>query len=184
MLIRYEKFLGILDAKLTEYFLSHKDYIFCKKGCTECCEIGEYPFSRLEAEYFMKGFITLSSELQKIVKQNIKKIVLERKGSSIERFTYRCPFLINRECVLYKYRGLVCRTFGLAYVSGGRVLLPECVNSNLNYSGLYDPKKGEIILKNPITEDLHIDKLLRSPLAEQFELECGEIRPLIDWFAG
>lgn len=184
MLVRYEKFLEITDARLEGYFKKHKEYICCSKGCAACCEIGEYPFSRLEAEYLMKGFLTLPVETQRIIKQNIKRLLIERQNFSGERFLYSCPCLINKECALYKYRGLVCRTYGLAYVSGGRVYLPECVNSQLNYSAIYNSVKGEVIFDEPIKEDLHIDKLLKSPLARLLDLECGVIRPLIEWFSG
>lgn len=181
MLNRYEKFLKDLDKKLDKHFKTQKDYIHCKKGCNECCEIGEYPFSRLEAEYIMKGFLTLQPEKQRIVKQNIKAILQDRESCS-GRFTYRCPFLIDSECSVYDYRGIVCRTFGLAYVSNNKVYLPECVNYGLNYSSIYSKELGEINIQNPIMEDLHIDKILRSSEAEKYELECGEIQPLIDWF--
>lgn len=182
MLKRYEEFLKILDERLAGYFDSHKEYICCNEGCSYCCEAGEYPFSRLEAEYIMKGYLTLPPELQKLIKQNIKDLISSRKDFSGKRFTYKCPFLINSRCAVYKYRGLVCRTFGLAYLCQNVVRLPDCTNSGLNYSKLYDPNAGQITLDNPIKEDLHIDKLMKSSLAETFQLECGEIRPLIDWF--
>ena len=51
MLKRYKLFLNEFDKKIEEYFASQQKYIRCRKGCTDCCEIGEYPFSRLEAEY-------------------------------------------------------------------------------------------------------------------------------------
>ncbi len=182
MLKRYELFLKDLDNRLRGYFNLHKKYIYCKKGCTECCEIGEYPFSRLEAEYIMSGFIKLPPETQKIIKQNIEQLKKLKINSTSERFTYRCPFLIDKECALYQYRGIVCRTFGLAYISDNKVILPECVNTGKNYSSVYLPDKGEIMIDNPIEEDLHIDKILRSSQAETYNLECGEIRPLIEWF--
>lgn len=182
MLNRYEEFLKILDARILEYFNLHRRYICCKKSCSECCEIGEYPFSRLEAEYIMHGFISLPAEKQKQIKQNIQSLITLRKHNNNERFLYKCPFLIDKECSLYEYRGLVCRTHGLAYVSENIVHLPECVNSGLNYSDVYDPVKGEIGIDNPIKEDLRIDTLLKSNLTEEYKLECGEIRPLINWF--
>lgn len=182
MLGRYELFLKDLDLRLNTYFNVHKKYIYCKKGCTECCEIGEYPFSRLEAEYIMSGFIKLPPEKQKLIKQNIQKIKEEKLNNDQKRFTYKCPFLLNGECILYKYRGIICRTFGLAYISDNKVILPECVNSGKNYSTVYLSDKSEILLTNPVEEDLHIDKILRNREAENYNLECGEIRPLIEWF--
>ena len=182
MIKRYEKFLEKFDQKLETYFSLHKDLIKCKKGCAACCEVGEYPFSRLESEYIMFGFQTLPQKLRTLVKNNIselKKIKLEQNG---KRFDYRCPFLVEKTCVLYKYRGLVCRTFGLAYVADGVVKLPECANFGLNYSEIFDPETSEITLSNPIEEDLRIDKIFQSDLAKGYELEHGKIRRLIDWF--
>jgi len=177
MLIRYEKFLEEFDKTLDNYFNEHKQYICCKKGCSFCCEIGEYPFSRLEAEYLMKGFLKLSPETQKNIKQNIKYLVENKIYTN-----YKCPFLINKECSLYKYRGLVCRTHGLAYLDNGIVKLPECVNRGLNYSSVYDSENKELIIENPIKENLRIDSIFQSSPAKNYKLECGEIRPLIKWF--
>ena len=178
MLKRYRNFLTEFNKKLSKYFDEHKDFICCKEGCSECCEIGEYPFSRLEAEYIMSGFITLSADLQNRIKSNIKEIAQKYENSKM----YQCPFLIDCKCALYEYRGIICRTFGLAYVKNGVVKLPECANSGLNYNKIYDKNKNEIILENPIMEDLGTYNVLHSKLAEKYELECGEIRPLIKWF--
>lgn len=177
MLVRYEKFLEEFDKTLNNYFDRHKQYICCKKGCSLCCEMGEYPFSRLEAEYLMKGFIELLPKTQKVIKQNIK-ILLENKIYA----NYKCPFLINGECSLYKHRGLVCRAHGLAYFDSGIVKLPECANKGLNYSSVYDSKNKELIIENPVKENLRINGIFNSPIAKKYKLECGEIRPLIKWF--
>ncbi len=183
MLKRYEDFLKVFDTQLKKYFEHEKKYIKCKKGCACCCEIGEYPFSRLEAEYLMSGFIQLPVDIQKIIKQNIQKLLNEKQESTSDRFEYCCPFLINKECSLYKYRGIVCRTFGLAYAENNKIRLPECVNFGLNYSEIYDKSTQEIMLENPIKESLRIDNILRSKIAEKYQLECGKIQPLINWFS-
>ena len=202
MLKRYEEFLKEVDREISEYFKAQQQYIKCRKGCTDCCTTGEYPFSRLEAEYLMQGFQTLSKEERDGVRQNIKLVKLQKAdfikhsntannspaaGQKLNiqtesRFEYRCPFLINNLCVLYSRRGLVCRMFGLAYLDENRIVLPECANSGLNYSGVFDSASGMVNLENPIQKKLTIDTSLHSPLAEKYALEAGEIRPLIDWF--
>lgn len=183
MLTRYKKFLEALDVELQGYFLQHKDYIKCKKGCTDCCTIGEYPMSRLEAEYLMYGFVKLPKEVKSKIRTFIAELKIEKNNSDSERFLYKCPFLIDKACALYDRRGIVCRTYGLAYLKNdGTINLPNCANLGLNYAENFDKKTGEIFLQNPIKKELTIDKYLRSELAEKFELECGEIRPLIDWF--
>lgn len=182
MLDRYEEFLKKFDKKIAEYFIKQEQYIKCKKSCSACCEIGEYPFSRLEAEYIMHGFVKLSPIIQAKIKQNIKNLIIRKKDNLSERFLYKCPFLLDKMCALYQYRGITCRVFGLAYLYDNKVHLPECVNSGLNYSKNYNPETKEVDIQNLIEDDLRIDSVLRSPSAQEYNLECGEIRPLINWF--
>ena len=182
MLKRYKLFLNEFDKKIEEYFASQQKYIRCRKGCTDCCEIGEYPFSRLEAEYLMKGFQTLPPDIQKKIKENIITLKKEKFQNISKRFEYCCPFLINKACTLYDFRGITCRVFGLAYLDNDNIKLPNCTNLGLNYNEVFNTKTKKITLPNPIKDNLHIDSILRSPLAEKYELECGEIRPLINWF--
>lgn len=182
MLDRYKEFLKEFDKKISEYFESQKQYIRCKEACSGCCEVGEYPFSRLEAEYIMHGFVTLPPSIQTQIKQNIKTLVNRKKDNASTRFLYKCPFLIDKRCALYKYRGITCRVFGLAYLYNNKVHLPECANSNLNYSENYNPETKEVVISNLIEDDLRIDRVLRSSSAQKYNLECGEIRPLINWF--
>ncbi len=183
MLKRYEKFLEEFDGALSKYFELHKDYIKCKKGCTDCCIKGEYPYSRLEAEYLMQEFMNLPKDIKDDIRRNIIIIKEEKLKHKGERFTYTCPFLVNSQCSVYSHRGIDCRTYGLACLQqDGKVKLPNCATLGLNYSELYNPKTKELNITDPIKQDLRIDHCLRSPLAEKYELECGEIRPLIDWF--
>lgn len=177
MLKRYEKFLNEFDKIIEKYFNSHSNFICCQKGCSSCCEIGEYPFSRLEAEYIMRGFLELNTNYQNQVRKNILTLVNNNKFSD-----YSCPFLINKECSVYKYRGIVCRTHGLAYLDNGIVKLPECVKQGLNYSKNYDAAKKELLLDNPVKQNLRTDRVFNSEIAHKYDLECGEIRPIIKWF--
>ena len=105
-MLSYEKFLNNLDQKLNYYFDLQKEYIYCQKGCSLCCKNGDYPLSQLELEYLMQGYITLDNSLKIIIQNNIKSM---KKGSV-------CPFLVNNECSIYKYRPIICRVHGLAYL--------------------------------------------------------------------
>ena len=174
MLKRYEKFLKEFDKKLSQLTENQKPYLKCKKGCADCCQNGDYPFSRLEMEYLMSGFLTLPENIKQQIRSNVSNI--QNKNN------YVCPFLINNLCSLYNYRGIVCRTHGLAYLYNDTIKLPECANNGKNYSDIFDKKTKEIIIKNPIKESLRTDDILKSPLAEKYQLEAGEIRKLIDWF--
>lgn len=178
MLKRYREFLKKFDKKLDGYFEEQCEHIKCKPGCSACCEVGEYPFSRLELEYIMSGFVELPFGIKHDIKEEIKRLKRERPK------LYKCPFLVNNKCVVYDYRGIVCRTHGLAWFDEAeeRIRLPYCVNLGLNYSKVFNRETGEVLLEHPIKERLRIDSILRSGEGEAYELECGEIRPLIDWF--
>ena len=170
MLKRYESFLKEFDKKLKAYF--DNPNIMCKKGCSYCCKGADFPFSRLEAEYLMSGFQGLEKPVKDRVRQNISKIKQENPNA------YNCPFLIDDMCCLYERRGLVCRTYGLCYLSDGIAKLPDCANFGLNYSKVFI--NGTVT--DPIQENLRTDKIFQSDLAKKFDLEHGEIRRLIDWF--
>lgn len=178
MLKRYEKFLEKLDERLEKYFEEQCEYIKCKAGCSLCCEVGEYPFSRLEFEYLMSGFLKLPAEKQNQIKAEIMRLKAESPK------LHRCPFLIDKFCSVYKYRGIVCRTHGLAWYDEdeNRIRLPYCVNKGMNYAKIFDRETSEVFLQNPIRERLRIDSLLRSPEAAEYDIECGLIRPLLEWF--
>ena len=175
MLNRYKQFLEIFDEHIKELFEEQKKYIKCKRGCSFCCEHGNYPFSRLEMEYIMSGYIKLPNDIKDIIRKNLSNIK--------NKEDYICPFLINNLCSLYQYRALTCRIHGLAYLSNKKLKMPECVNIGLNYSNVYQKQTKEVIIKNPITENLRIDEIFGLEIAKKFNLEKGEIRKLIDWFS-
>ena len=161
--IDYPKFLKELDKRLRDYFISQADNVCCKKGCSLCCEKGDYPLSDIELEYLMQGFISLESEQKIIVQNNIKNM---KKGD-------KCPFLINNLCSVYHYRPIICRTYGLAYLmNDGRANVPYCVNDGKNYCKVY--MNGEL-LTEPVKENLSTQSLI-SDLDGDY---C--IKNLYDW---
>ena len=178
MFEKYEEFLKILDKRLEKYFEDDCEFIKCKEGCSACCEVGEYPFSQTEMEYLMYGFSKLDNAQKNVIRKSIQD--LKRNKPKM----HKCPFLINKKCSVYNYRGLVCRIHGLAWYDEveDRIRLPYCVNKGLNYSKVFNRETGEVFLEHPITERLRIDTLLNSEKARELGLECGEIRPLMKWF--
>lgn len=177
MLKKYERFLKDFDKKLKKYFSQQSEHICCKEGCSGCCEIGDYPFTQLEMMYLMEGFKNLPTEIKIQVKNNLLAI---KKNRFSTHLFYKCPFLINKKCSVYKYRGLTCRTFGLAYLIDKKtVKVPECANEGLCYSKVY--KDGELVTE-PVKEDLSLLKITNSQLAKSHKLEFGESRSLVDWF--
>ena len=178
MLKKYEKFLKELDKKLGKYFQEQSEYVCCKDGCSGCCEIGDYPFTQLEMMYLMQGYKALPHMVQLQVRNNLMQIKQNRVSTHL---FYKCPFLLNGHCSVYKYRGITCRTFGLAYLTDSKtVKLPECVNN-----GLCDSKvttEEGILTVEPIKENLGLFDIANSKLAKKYKLEFGPSRSLIDWF--
>ena len=120
----------------------------------------------------MAGFQSLDKNVKNTIRNNIAAV----KGQK----EYKCPFLINNLCSLYERRGIICRTYGLAYLSDGKIKLPQCANEGLNYSEIFCD--GIITISNPIRKNLRTDKILTDEIAQKYNLEAGEIRRLIDWF--
>ncbi len=181
----YEKFLEILTQDLDAMFEHQKDYIFCKEGCSYCCEYGEYPFTEIEFNYLIEGFKKLDKNTQDIIIDNIKNIKKDEKGY------YVCPFLINKKCSVYANRGIVCRTFGLLnQEADGKVNGPFCGKLGLNYSNVYD-KETKKLLMDVIKENhyqniprvfsLDITNIRKLDLVKELGLEFGEQKPLEEW---
>ena len=161
MLKKYEKFLKELDKKLKKYFDEQSEYICCKEGCSGCCEVGDYPFTQLEMMYLMEGFKALPNDIKILVKNSL----MQTK---------------NNKCSVYKYRGITCRTFGLAYFTKDKIVkVPECVHQNLCYSKVF---KDNELLTEPVKECLGLFDIVDSKLAKKYKLEFGPSRSLIDWF--
>lgn len=175
MLDKYELFIKKFQKKIDNYFLINSEYIYCHEGCSSCCEIGEYPFSRIEMEYLMQGFIALSDEFKAQIKDNVESIRKQKVSFNGKRFEYKCPFLINGSCCVYSRRGLTCRVHGLAHLKkDGTVNVPYCANNGLNYSNVF---KDGVFSAEPVKDVLYIDEIFKNS-----GIEYGEIRPLIEWF--
>lgn len=177
MLKKYERFLKEFDKKLGKYFSEQSEHICCKEGCSGCCQVGDYPFTQLEMMYLMEGYKNLPTETKIQVRDSLNLIKKNRVSTHL---FYQCPFLINNRCCVYKYRGITCRTFGLAYLTDGNtVKLPECVKEGLCYSKVYE---DEHLMAEPVKENLGLISVINSELAKKYKLEFGQNRSLIDWF--
>lgn len=183
MLENYEKFLIEFDDYIKQLFENHKQYIKCKKGCSLCCTGGEFPYSQLEFSYLTKGFILLPNDKKQIVQNNIKRLLKEKVNFKGKRFEHTCPFLIDNECCVYNYRGIICRTFGICYYDDENkyVRLPACSNYGLNYSQVYNKDNNTLNIKDIPKQNLRIDVVLNSENAKKYNLDSGEIRPMLDW---
>lgn len=192
----YEKYLEILDAYLQKFFMQQKDYIFCKEGCSLCCENGSYPFSRLEFDYLMYGFSQLPEDIKIQIVDEIKQFKKEKEQSQEKKFFHKCPFLIDKKCSVYKYRALICRNYGLMYfyknkAGEQRYHMPCCVSEGLNYSNVYDKKEGVLTTEKwkatgfeiePVSYNVSLAFLMDNELTKHLNLEFGEQKHILDWF--
>ena len=159
--MNYRSFLINFDKKLEKYFNEYNNYVFCHKGCSSCCEKGDYPVSQIELEYLMQGYSTLDDKIKQEVQSNFKNI---KKGE-------KCPFLIDKLCSVYNFRPIVCRVHGLCYRGINTIILPYCTNTGKNFSSVY--KNGHISIE-PIEENFDTPNVLKN-------FNFGEIRTLYDW---
>lgn len=160
--INYAEFLEKFDQRLQEYFESFGENICCHKGCSDCCEKGDYPITDIELNYLMNGFLNLDLPTKLQVQNNIKNM---RKGE-------KCPFLINHECSVYLYRPIICRVHGLAYFyKGKKVKVPYCVHNGKNFAKIY---KDDGFYGNPLPVNLDTPHVLDGLYAE--------IKNMYDWF--
>lgn len=192
----YEKYLEIIDKYLQKFFVQQKDYIFCKEGCSLCCENGSYPFSRLEFDYLMYGFSQLSDDIKIRIVDEIKQFKKEKNEKKEEKFFHKCPFLIDKKCSVYKYRALICRNYGLMYfyknkAGEPRYHMPCCVSEGLNYSNVYDEKQGILTTEKwettgievkPVSFNVSLAFLMNNELTQFLNLEFGEQKHILDWF--
>ena len=189
---KYELYLAYLMPKLEKFFQEQSPYIYCKEGCSHCCEKGEYPFSELEFAYIMYGAQTLSSDTIEQLNLNISNLKQQQKINSDKKFMYKCPFLINKRCVVYNFRGLICRTHGLAFFDkNNKLIVPACVDIGLNYSNVYDFEKQNLsskkckelgIKQEPLAHNIGLHFILDNSITNQLKINFGESKSLINWF--
>ena len=193
MIQNYLAYLMFLDNKLTRFFNIQKPYVFCKPGCSKCCENAQYPYSQIEFEYIKIGFNLLPYNIKNIIKNNVEETLKLKRKNKGEEFSYICPFLINNMCSVYNYRGIICRTFGLMNVDvdGDGSNIPFCAYEGLNYSNVFDREKRIIskdmykklaVKEEPMAFNIRYEFLTEPALAKGFGFEFGTIKPLIDWF--
>ena len=190
----FKQYLNTVNSVLEGYFEEQKEYICCKKGCSYCCEKGQYPFSEVEFDYIMLGFFKLSKDEQIKVLARVKKIKEEfEKAEDKKAFMYRCPFLNDeKECSIYDFRGIICRTFGLMTKGAdGRIKVPFCCFEGYNYSNVIDLETKKISAKKvkergfeeePLGFNISYEFLTDPDFEKGFKFEFGEKKPLIEWF--
>lgn len=190
----YTNYLSFIDTKISGFFEKQKPYIFCKKGCGKCCQNAQFPYSQIEITHLLNGYRKLDYNIKQQVLENITKINKQKNEfkDKKEQFKYDCPFLINNECSVYEYRGIVCRTFGLITLNNesGKMMLPFCAYQGLNYSNVLEPDSGVIstdkfkkgkFLQEPLSFNVSYEFLTDTDFEYSFKFEFGERKALIDW---
>lgn len=193
-LSKYKSYLNTIQPLLDKYFEEQKDYVFCKRGCSYCCEKGVYPYSEIEFQYLYLGYLNLSKEEKIEIAKRTAKLKEDYLNSKIsgEKFIHRCPFLReNGECSVYDFRGLICRTFGILHIDKeNHVTMPFCQELGLNFSNIYNKETKnfnyDVVEEKgyahpPIPYPITRPALMDKDLFEGEPLDFGETKALIDW---
>ncbi len=189
----YETFLCVLDKKLNGFFENQKEYICCGKGCSLCCKTGVYPISEVEFLYIKYALERLSGDMRENILSKIRTLKAQKAAESGDKnWTYVCPFLEEEKCLVYTFRPIVCRTFGLPYFDdNNKIKVPSCMFEGLNYSLVYDPQTGQLsdekfrksgYKSEPLAFNLSKKFLHHSKLAQLTNMHFGEEKAMIDWF--
>ena len=193
---KYCQFIRIIQNRIDEHFEKQKEYIHCKEGCAYCCKNGEYPCSELEFEFIKLGFMSLDKEIQQKIINNVLKIKADKAANTKDKFIYECPFLLDDRCSIYKYRMIICRTFGLSYYDKddekkkNTLKVPFCMHQGLNYSEVYDQNKKVFstdlyrklgYLNEPMAYSLGVESLMDKFGKDIMHIDFGEIKTLIEW---
>lgn len=152
MLDKYIKYIKSLEKELKGYFDDQAEFLSCKAGCEICCIESYYPASELEYEYIKLGLQTLPEEIKLIITKRAFNIFIDRmeligKNGENAPFNYECPFLFNKSCIIYEYRPILCRSYGLMFIDHNdrnKYTLPNCINFGLNYANVWDEKMNRI----------------------------------------
>ena len=193
---KYCQFIRVIQNRIDEHFEKQKEYIHCKEGCAYCCKNGEYPCSELEFEFIKLGFMSLDKEIQQKIINNVLKIKADKAANTKDKFIYECPFLLDDRCSIYKYRMIICRTFGLSYYDKdddkkkNTLKVPFCMHQGLNYSEVYDQNKKVFstdlyrklgYLNEPMAYSLGVESLMDKFGKDIMHIDFGEIKTLIEW---
>jgi len=130
IIAKYAKFLDTTTEVFRETTKKHK--VSCMRGCHECCSVGFFDITLLDALYIRESLKKISAPVRKRIvdRANEQLDILEKKGAfsrkdpllktlpSIDAISrrsakMRCPALDdNGGCQIYQYRPHICRIFG------------------------------------------------------------------------
>ncbi len=127
-----KKYAQFLERSKTVYSnAATKHGVGCKKGCHECCSVGFFDITLLDAIYLRSSLKKVPATIRKrvLAKANEQLDILEKKKAfsrkdpllktlpaidSISRRSAKmsCPALENGSCLIYDQRPHICLIFG------------------------------------------------------------------------
>jgi Fe-S-cluster containining protein len=146
---RYEHIVAKADRAFEKMAKEYPKCIKCKPHCSDCCH-AVFGLFLIEAIYLKRHFDKLGRKARraailrgKRADKELKKLENRIQGQDInsrtagyplERERIRCPLLDdNEECILYPYRPITCRVYGI----------PTAIQGKAHVCGKAGFKKGE-----------------------------------------
>lgn len=133
----YERLAAKADSAFQRVEKEHPSCINCATGCTDCC-YSVFGLFLIESVYLKYHFDKLSRKLRReaVLRGNKAGEELAKIQKKMEKYNddprmlaraagrerVRCPLLNDEgKCILYPYRPVTCRVYGIPTVSGGEV---------------------------------------------------------------
>jgi len=115
----FVKRLKTIFASMDSKYKEAADYYgFNCTGCEEsCCLTRFYHHTLLEYFYLHEGFKTLDQEQQNQIKHKAAEVCRQTDLADEKDQPVRlmCPLNCDGRCVLYSYRPMICRLFGIPH---------------------------------------------------------------------
>lgn len=166
---QYEVLAGKADILFKTVYEKYPDSVRCRIRCCDCCNaiFGLFP---IEAAYINYHFFRLDRKVRRDALRRAEKAegeILKAKDSlkvfdedpkmkvyGIGKQRVRCPLLSDKEeCVLYEYRPVICRIYGVPYSlhKGKKELAYVCGMSGFEAEASYPTVKLDNLYQKLVT---------------------------------
>lgn len=166
---QYEVLAGKADILFKTVYEKYPDSVRCRIRCCDCCNaiFGLFP---IEAAYINYHFFRLDRKVRRDALRRAEKAegeILKAKDSlkvfdedpkmkvyGIGKQRVRCPLLSDKEeCVLYEYRPVICRIYGVPYSlhKGKKELAYVCGMSRFEAEASYPTVKLDNLYQKLVT---------------------------------